>query len=357
MADGWLKKGNAHYDAQRWEDAGVSLERALAEDPRDAGAWYRLGNVREEQGRDTEAAACFEHVLILDASHAKSWNNLGAAWQRLGRGSEALGAYQAALANDPQLLQPYLNLGRLCEDRGELEAAAGYLSAGLACHPGDPILVHLLAAARGENTPRAPRDYIVAFFDGFAEDFDEHLVHSLGYRLPGILAQLVRPMLAPPARVFDLGCGTGLIGAAIANPGIDLVGVDLSPRMLALAEQRKVYSRLVLADVTEAVALADEASYRAVLAAEVFIYMGDLAATFNAVARALEPGGVFAFSLEILQEGSYELQPSGRYAHNLEYVRALAHASGLRELRSQPVAIRREKHGFAEGMLVLLERL
>src|SRR5204862_5355389 len=64
----WLAEGDAHYDAQRWREAGEAFERALALAPGPARAWYRLGNVREEQGRDTDAAACFEKALALDPS-------------------------------------------------------------------------------------------------------------------------------------------------------------------------------------------------------------------------------------------------------------------------------------------------
>ena len=52
----WLAEGNAHYDAQDWNEAGVALEHSLALDSRQADAWYRLGNVREEQGQDDLAA-------------------------------------------------------------------------------------------------------------------------------------------------------------------------------------------------------------------------------------------------------------------------------------------------------------
>jgi predicted TPR repeat methyltransferase len=144
------------------------------------------------------------------------------------------------------------------------------------------------------------------------------------------------------------------MGAAMAGAGIELVGVDLSPRMLELAQKRGVYAELIQADAGEALARAPAGSYGAVIAADVFVYIGDLAGVFRGVARVLRPGGVFGFSIQTIQEGNYRLQPSGRYSHALPYLRGIAAEAGLRELVTQVVAIRRETQ---PGHLMLLERL
>lgn len=351
----WLAEGDAHYDAQRWDAAGVAFERSLALDPRQARAWYRLGNVREEQGRDDDAAACFGKAVALDPSHAQAWNNLGGARQRLGREEQAIAAYRCAMQADPRLPQPYLNLGRLAGARGDSALAAECFAAGLEQHPGDPTFEHLVAAAAGENTARAPAGYVTALFDGFAPQFERHLTQDLEYRVPEALAQLVRPALqAPaPACVVDLGCGTGLVGIALAAAGAQIIGVDLSPRMLEIAALHGVYARLERGELVEVLARIPAASVQAVVAADVFIYVGDLAAVFASVARALAPGGVFALSVEGTSGGTYKLQPTGRYAHSPGYLRSLAAQAGLQEHRLEPARIRREARGHAEGWLAL----
>ena len=40
------------------------------------------------------------------------------------------------------------------------------------------------------------------------------------------------------ARVLDAGCGTGLMTAELAARGADVVGVDISPQLIAIAEAR-----------------------------------------------------------------------------------------------------------------------
>jgi predicted TPR repeat methyltransferase len=368
----WLAEADGHYDAQRWNQAGDAFERALALDASLASAWYRLGNVREEQGRDEDAAACFEKALTLDPAHAQAWNNLGGAHQRRGRLEPAADAFRRAIRADPKLPQPYLNLGRLHVLRGEHALAAECFAAGLAQHPGDASFAHLVAAARGQNTARAPEGYVTQLFDGIAPQFEHHLVHDLGYRVPEALAALALPALRAAlaqgaanaaVRAIDLGCGTGLVGAALAQDGaggpaggVELIGVDLSPRMLEIAAARGVYARLEQGEIVAALGRVAPGSIHAVLAADVFIYVGDLAEVFAAVGRALAPRGVFAFSVEGLEDGDYRLLPSGRYAQSPAYLRGLAARSGLAERSLERAPIRRDGEGFAQGWLALFER-
>ena len=100
--------------------------------------------------------------------------------------------------------------------------------------------------------------------------------------------------------MLDLGCGTGLAGAAF-RPFCDwLVGVDLSPAMLAQARAKGLYDRLVEGDV--AAFLADEAAaqarYHLIVAADVFMYLADLSAVLKAAAAVLAPSAMIAFSVE-----------------------------------------------------------
>jgi predicted TPR repeat methyltransferase len=356
-AGDWLAEGNARYEAQAWNDAGAALEKSLALDPRQANAWFRLGNVREEQGRDDgEAAACFEKAVALDPLHARAWNNLGGAQQRLGLDEQAVASYRMALQADPGLAQACLNLGRLAGTRGDHALAAACFKSGLDHHPGDPTFEHLAAATAGRNTSRAPEGYVTNLFDGVARQFEHHLVGDLEYQVPEALAKLVLPELQAKARVIDLGCGTGLVGMALTPAGAELIGVDLSPRMLEIAARRGAYAKLEQGELLEVLARMPAASVHAVLAADVFIYIGDLAAVFAAVARVLAPRGLFAFSVEGLESGSYQLQPTGRYAQSPGYLRSLAAQCGLEERALQRTRIRREGRGHAEGWLALFAR-
>jgi len=354
MAHDWMAEGLEHYAAGEWDAAGSAFEREVREHPANAEAWYKLGNVRTEQKNDSDALHCFAHALALDPKHARSWNNRGAAEQRLGQDEQALDSYEKALAHDPRLMEPYLNLGRLHEGHGDLARAAACLRAGVERHPGHPMLAHLLAAVTRQSPERVPREHVVAFFDGFAPDFDAQL-SRLHYRVPEVIAALIGPRLEEGARVLDLGCGTGLVAAALTGRRLELDGVDLSPRMLELAAARGGYARLTVGDLDEVLSAALPGHYRAVLAADVFIYVGSLAPTFRQVARVLAPGGLFAFSVERIELGGYQLNSSGRFGHSLDYVSALAREHGLIEVAALPVAL--ERRGSCDAQVLVLERL
>ena len=146
--------------------------------------------------------------------------------------------------------------------------------------------------------------------------------------------------------VLDLGCGTGLAGAAF-RPFVDwLVGVDLSPAMIAQAAAKGIYDRFVTADV--AAALADEtanaAKYHLVIAADVFVYVNDLAPIFASVAHVLAPDGMFAFTVETHAGDGVKLLPTLRYAHGERYVRA-----GLRDAGLAVVSLARASGSQREG--------
>lgn len=51
-------------------------------------------------------------------------------------------------------------------------------------------------------------------------------------------ATLVERLAPPGARILDAGCGTGRVAIELATRGLDVVGVDLDPSMLAIARQR-----------------------------------------------------------------------------------------------------------------------
>src|SRR5215211_5106601 len=54
-----------------------------------------------------------------------------------------------------------------------------------------------------------------------------------------------------PASVLDAGCGTGRVGRELARRGLDVVGVDIDPAMLATARRAAPGVRWLLADLAD----------------------------------------------------------------------------------------------------------
>jgi predicted TPR repeat methyltransferase len=194
---------------------------------------------------------------------------------------------------------------------------------------------------------------------GFREiqqpSFDQHLVETLNYLVPEKLYEAV--LAARPAAaaldVIDLGCGTGLVGQKFRGVACRLTGIDISARMIQWAKGRKIYDQLVRGDYVHYLS-ARRAPCDLVLAADVFIYAGDLVAIFQAVARLLRPDGLFAFSLEVAPKGDYVLQPNRRYAHSLGYIHRLAEETSFHEVAVNPVKLRRQGEDHAAGVIAIL---
>ena len=92
--------------------------------------------------------------------------------------------------------------------------------------------LHLARLGAGEGTPAMTATYVRRLFDQHAPDFEESLLGRLEYRGPAILLDALKAVAGARLKfgsVLDLGCGTGLAGAAI-RPFCDwLVGMDFSP--------------------------------------------------------------------------------------------------------------------------------
>jgi predicted TPR repeat methyltransferase len=352
--------------AKAWNNMGTSRQRlgqevpaveayrhAVEIDPSLTPAVLNLAHASLHRGEDEGAARLFELAASIDPSNPGTWDALARVQFKLGRTAAAEATYRTAMGLLSPHVVPHIKEAERAIGRGDYAAAAAPLAAALEHLPGNLALSHMLAAVRGQTTDRAPGAYVSAMYDDFAQQFDQVLRENLGYRVPEQLAEFIAPMLqrAIPAEVIDLGCGTGLLGAALAPLRANILGIDLSEKMLERARLRGTYARLIRGDLVEELGRVPAATVDAVLATDVFIYLGDLQPVFAAAARALVPGGLFAFSVEAFDEGDFTLRPYGRYAHSCGYIRSLAAQMHFAECRMQRIRLRRERDRFTEGWL------
>jgi len=385
--ESWYKLGNVYQEQGNEQRAMECFEKATVLDPKYAKAWNNLGVSREKLGHEARAAEAYSlavekdpsllqallnlaHVTLrlgdeegavrlleqatsLDPSNAGTWDTLARAHLKLGRTEAANKAYRTAMELLSPRVLPHIKEAELALVRSDYVAAEASLRAALEYLPDHPSLRHMLAAVRGETTDRASAAYVTVLFDEFAQRYDKWMLENLRYCAPTLLAGAIAPMLLgpSPAEIVDLGCGTGLLGGALAHLKANIVGIDLSEKMLEKATQRGVYARLVKGDLVEELERIRSASVDAVLAADVFIYLGNLQPVFSAAARTLVPGGVFAFTVEALEKGEFEITPTGRYAHTSDYVRRLAAQSRFSEARMERIRGRRERDGYVECWL------
>ena len=118
----------------------------------------------------------------------------------------------------------------------------------------------------------------------------------------------------------------------------------------------RLYQRLVLDDLADFLGAEPEASADLCVAADVFIYVGDLAPVLATIARVLRPGGLAAFTVQSHDGAGVILGADARFAHADAYLDAAAGAAGLLTAMREPAAIRREGGLDVPGRLVILAR-
>lgn len=293
---------------------------------------YKAAIELASRGDFPAAADILVQTVELAPNFATAWFALGAIRDRLGDRAGAVTAFERTRDTDPE----------------------DYHGARL----------QLARLEAGDAAPAMTETYVRRLFDQYAGRYDTALTEHLHYRGPALLRDAVETALRAAKRpmrfraMLDLGSGTGLAGAAF-RPFVDrLVGVDLSPAMIAQAESKKLYDRLTTADLARFLAAESAAAgqYDLAIAADVFVYVNDLAPIVSAVARVLAPNGILAFTVETHSGDGVKLSPTLRFAFGAVCLRAVIAAAGLTLLTLAAVAIRTEKGVPVDGLAAVAIR-
>ncbi len=350
-----VNRGFALCGLGRWEAAAAGFELAIAVGADVPEAHCGLANALHELGRLVAAVESYARAVTLKPDYAEAHCNCGTALQKLRRYDDAVASYERAIAIDSRSAVLQCNYGNALQQIGRLDAAAASFERAIALNPEYTTARYALAALGCGSVPStAPVDYVTTLFDSFADSFDKNLVDALDYQMPFVLArQFEQHGDGEPGSVLDLGCGTGLCGKAFAARVHDIVGVDLSPRMLEKSGERNLYSELVCSDIATYIQTTDKC-FDLIVCADVFIYIGDLEKIFFGVKKALNAGGWFSFSVEHTDRQNYELKLSRRYGHSLAYLESLAAAAGFVVKDILKTNLRKEEGVYLTGYAVLL---
>jgi predicted TPR repeat methyltransferase len=387
----WSNRGNALRALTRPDEALLSYRRALEIQPHYAEAHCNRAIVLQDQGRYLDALGAAEDALNIKDRYADAWFARGNALHCLRLLPDAVESFDRAIHLRPQWAEAYSAQGSALQRLGEFEAALDSYDHALRLKPGyalahyyrgnalrsmarndEAIAAYRAALAHGDNpetiafalaslgvgeTPAVlPAEYVRSLFDQYANHFDRHLTEVLDYQTPAYLdAMLRRVAPASDLDTLDLGCGTGLCAPYLKAYSRSLAGVDLSQLMLDKAAERGLYDQLACADLTAYLDRRNEVWDLAV-AADVFVYIGDLAPVFAGVWRALRLGGRFCFSVEAGDGADYTLRPSNRYAHSSSYLERLAADCGFAILAVDAVEARQENGAPIAALALILSK-
>jgi predicted TPR repeat methyltransferase len=281
--------------------------------------------------RDSAAAAdLFRQVLELTPQWAPAWFGLGEALEQMADRQGAIEAFARARA-----LLPEDTLGA-----GVRLARLGVANAGMS--PG----------------------YIAALFDEYADRFDRHLVEALRYTGPEVVMGAIENVRLSAGRPFqfhraaDLGCGTGLMAAALGKHVTVMYGVDLSPAMTEKARGSGFYAEgaVTCSDLVGYLAGHGAETFDLLMAADVLVYIGDLAPVFHAARRAMTQDGLFAFTVQASGGAGLRLGEDLRYHHSEAYLRKAAGDAGLIVEMLSPCVTRQDGGKPVHGLVIVLSR-
>ena len=138
---------------------------------------------------------------------------------------------------------------------------------------------------------------IRSLYDEWAGSYDED-IKAQGYATPDRAAATLAEFLDnKDAPIFDIGCGTGLSGAALKQAGFTTIdGGDVSAAMLAEARKKDIYRNLLELEVDSPLPFAP-GTYEAISAIGVIGPGAAPITLFDTLMHGLEKGGKLLFSL------------------------------------------------------------
>jgi predicted TPR repeat methyltransferase len=322
--------------------------------------YINLGIAFKALGRQDQAIAAYQQCIKILPDFADAYFNLGNVYEEIGDLQNALSAYQSAIDRNPAFAKAYNNLGNVYHEMGNPDQALTAYKRSLELDASGSSASHMVNALTGNTPDTAPVQYATILFDKAAKTFEDRLVNDLKYNSPQELRDDLAKIISADFRfesALDLGCGTGLSGAPFRPIVKRMTGVDVSAKMIEKAKVKNIYDALTVADVHEFLAQSREKTYDLFIAADVLVYIGRLEPLFEGIRACAKQNAYFLFAIESIDEGTYCLRKTGRFAQSKKYIERLAEAYHFSALSCRPTTVRMENDLPIRGLNYILRGL
>ena len=375
-----LNPGNPTYhyhlsfvrrDTGRTSDAIAGLKHAIFLKPRFFDAQFNLAILLEKTGNLSSAEDHYRMAILSGSTHVKSYNLLGKLlWKRghIRDGNEAEACFRMATKLAPNMVDGHLNLADHFYFRKKpIDAAAQYRHI-LKLDPTNPTAQHMLQTIEGRERINVAADYATQHFTPYTHQMENALKGRLDFRTPEKLRRLVGEFLQKqwelsgielPVKdldIMDLGCGDGINGTLYRGISRNLVGCDLSPQLLKVAQEKGIYDSLENQGAVNYLRR-NNALYDVIIASDILIYVGALEGIFAGAAQRIQPAGLFAFTIEKQTGRDYTIGDNGRFTHNPAYILKLSAQNAFTPLIQHDTILRKNEQGYdAEGSLFVIQK-
>ena len=271
---------------------------------------FKLGCEFAGRGQYFDASLRFKFALYLQPSYTQAHYNLASCYLQMNKHAQALTEFKKTLQLDPTHRQARFMLSVLAPQSMPMD-----------------------------QLPKSmPPEMIIGFFTQVAADYDR-LAETNQYQGPRLVAEACRPYLTKTTglHLVDLGCGTGLIAKPWRSLCREILGVDVTPAMVAASQVARsgdnpTYDRVLKEDINAiAPGTFMPGASDVVLCIDTAQFLGDLAPVFRLAATLLLPGGIFVLTTEQANPVyGFGVNPeTGRFGHTDDYVRKSGAAAGL----------------------------
>ena len=358
------------YETQNYADSEKYYQQLLTLDENDIKVINNLGRLYDETGKAELAVEKYRQAIKIDNSIATIHLNLGKALVKIENLVEAEKAFIRCIELAPEHPEGYFTLGKLYNEKDQTETAKEYFIKALATDvprymekPDEFILAVKYFISNLDNPELFNEDkkaFVADLFDGYADKFDKHLVEGLQYKTPEIINDLIATHVTKTDNnTLDLGCGTGLCCQYLKPCSRNIIGVDLSSKMVDKARDLDCYDSLIVGEITEVVNNLDQ-ELDLVIAADVFVYIGSLDDIFHACSKKMSDNSYFIFSTELLAEdieNNFRLYDSGRYKHSTKYINQLISKYNFKRIEQHFCVLRKENGKDVNGCITILKKV
>ena len=166
-------------------------------------------------------------------------------------------------------------------------------------------------------------------YDAWAKDGYDEMIASNSLAVTSVCTVMERMLDGGPAVLLDAGCGTGRLAevchSTLGNSvPLTIDGLDYSKGMLQVAQEKKLYQKLLQADLTKPLSDLADGAYTGVISSGTFLQGHVGPEALPELCRITRPGGFMAFSVrptffeEKRDEWMSALEAGGMFDINIE---------------------------------------
>lgn len=316
---------------ERRDEARAFFSRAVRKPNVDASCLLNYGMMHQEDGKKREALELYHRAANLDPKCPLICEAFAKLARRCNENTSVIHHLQTTLSKDPTLdfAWFYLAVSLLAID--EKEAGKNAMEKYLDLDPSDRLGGNLALGHSGAaDIPRSSTAaYLKNFYRIRAQNWDQTVQDN--YNGHDLIIESVEELITEVGSVeylLDAGCGSGGLGVRLKPFTKRLDGIDISPEMLVIAEQKKVYDRLEVSDLLKFLSK-KRMVYDLIVTAAVLFHFRDLDEVLKLMADALRSSGQIVFTVFKSSNGDVRLNEHNFFEHGWDAIEAAIRAAGL----------------------------